>query len=666
MGIPVLLTGMHLKSIRLAPKEAIVHFLMLSILVALLIYTRFVNLSWSLPYPMHPDERNMVDAISQLHCTYPSDALKIVGRLIWEKDAIYHGSSLTTFLGHAPCLAPTFFAYGQATLYAGLVVSHLITGPRTIPKIPLNYTDIALSLRLISATASVLTAIVLYKLIEIMHGKKLSHFSIYTSLAGLIFVPSAIQFAHYGTTESVLALFYVSVVYLSVHLYSSPKITFTSLIILAVLSGLAIGAKLSGLITLGVPLFVVGLRWVQESERLYRVRRAALAAYGDESVDHPTPSYLNVITLRHCIHAKLSTFSHMCILIVVTAFVAILSSPYNIISYTEFANSMMYESGVGVGSVVPFYTRQFLLEKPIIFQLVHVLPYALGTMMTVLGLLGFVFLRVRSGSYTIVRFAIVLAFVANGFLYAKWTRFLAPTLPLITLFAVLTWLRLVDRTHTLSMHRRRIASYGLGILLCVMIVPGIAFVQVYTNRDVRLAASAWMYDHVPSGSTVLSETANVIDVPIDGAGVVRPPGYNITNISFNFYDLDDSPALQADLKRHIKEADYISIPSRRIFYNHSCRPTGKVVDPDIDPRPLHTPEKCAFLRAKYPLLNRYYDDLFGGKLGFAPVARFASYPRLKFFGYTFIEFPDEIAEETSTVFDHPVMRIYVKVDANKK
>lgn len=125
MEIPVLLTGMHLKSIRLAPKEAIVHFLMLSILVALLIYTRFVNLSWSLPYPMHPDERNMVDAISQLHCTYPSDALKIVGRLIWEKDAIYRGSSLTTFLGHAPCLAPTFFAYGQATLYAGLVVSHL-------------------------------------------------------------------------------------------------------------------------------------------------------------------------------------------------------------------------------------------------------------------------------------------------------------------------------------------------------------------------------------------------------------------------------------------------------------------------------------------------------------------------------------------------------------
>ncbi|MEI7653010.1 MAG: hypothetical protein WCJ70_01875 [bacterium] len=657
---------MHLKSIRLVSKEAIVHFLMLLILVALLIYTRFVNIGWSLPYPMHPDERNMVDAISQLRCTHVSDIPRLLMRefqITWQ--GTQDTSSPTVYLGHMPCLQPTFFAYGQVTLYIGLALAKIVSMKMSITNAPLDFGEIALALRIISATASVFTAIVLYKLIRVLYVKKLTRFAIYTSLAGLICVPSAIQFAHYGTTESLLALLYVLSVYWSVQLYHFPKVSFIQVVTLGVVSGLAIGAKLSGVITVGIPLFTLGLRWVEECVRIYGVRRAQLAAYADPPGDTP-PSFLTRIALRYSISATIQMMVHVLVLIIATVLVAVISSPYNLISFNEFASSMTYETGVGVGSVIPFYTRQFLLEQPLSFQLVRVLPYALGAMMTLLGIVGFLFVRVRSSAHTIVRFATVLAFVANGFLYAKWTRFLAPMLPLLTLFAILMWLRLIDSAKQLAKSKRPIASYALGLLFCIMIVPGIAFVQIYTSRDVRIAASAWMYDHVPSGSTVLSETANVIDIPIDGPGAVRPSGYNITNISFNFYDLDDSPTLQAELKRHIASADYISVPSRRIFYNHSCRPVGKVVDPDVDPRPLHSLAKCAFLRAKYPALNTYYDDLFSGKLGFVPVARFASYPRLKIFGYTLMEFPDEIAEETSTVFDHPVIRIYGRVGSKPK
>ena len=42
------------------------------------------------------------------------------------------------------------------------------------------------------------------------------------------------------------------------------------------------------------------------------------------------------------------------------------------------------------------------------------------------------------------------------------------------------------------------------------------------------------------------------------------------------------------------------------------------------------------------------------------VAEFTSYPEISFFGTTLIDFPDENAEETWTVFDHPVIRIYKK------
>ena len=87
--------------------------------------------------------------------------------------------------------------------------------------------------------------------------------------------------------------------------------------------------------------------------------------------------------------------------------------------------------------------------------------------------------------------------------------------------------------------------------------------------------------------------------------------------------MDVNGQLQQELKEHIKKADYIFVPSRRIFINHS--------------------------KEKYPLLNKYYEDLFSGKLGFKKIAEFSS------------GLNDEQAEETWTVFDHPVIRIYKRV-----
>ena len=115
--------------------------------------------------------------------------------------------------------------------------------------------------------------------------------------------------------------------------------------------------------------------------------------------------------------------------------------------------------------------------------------------------------------------------------------------------------------------------------------------------------------------------------------------YNV--ISFNFYDLDENHSLQIELKNHLAAADYIFVPSRRIFANHP--------------------------KQEYPMLNQYYIDLFNGKLGFKKVAEFNSYPKICLpFTDKCLTFPDEQAEETWTVFDHPVIRIYKRVAQNPK
>ena len=61
------------------------------------------------------------------------------------------------------------------------------------------------------------------------------------------------------------------------------------------------------------------------------------------------------------------------------------------------------------------------------------------------------------------------------------------------------------------------------------------------------------------------------------------------------------------------------------------------------------------IRAQFPATTRYYGALDDGTLGFDLVAKFSSPPQL--FG---IEIPDDWAEESLSVYDHPIVRIYRK------
>jgi len=216
----------------------------------------------------------------------------------------------------------------------------------------------------------------------------------------------------------------------------------------------------------------------------------------------------------------------------------------------------------------------------------------------------------------LLRFAFLIYFIPSALIYAKWSRFMTPIFPIITIFAILFLLRI------------KVINVIKIIIIIIAILPGIAYLQVYQNPDVRFQASDWIYKNIPNNSYILSETANVVDIPVlNPKSEIRNPkqiqNLNYQIISFNFYDLDQSLELQLELSNHLEKADYIFVPSRRIFANHS--------------------------KKTYPILNQYYEDLFSGKLGFEKVAEFSS------------GLNDEQAEETWTVFDHPVIRIYKKV-----
>lgn len=62
---------------------------------------------------------------------------------------------------------------------------------------------------------------------------------------------------------------------------------------------------------------------------------------------------------------------------------------------------------------------------------------------------------------------------------------------------------------------------------------------------------------------------------------------------------------------------------------------------------------------KYPIAAKFYKDLFSEKLGFKKVAEITSYPTIPILN---ILLPDNTADKSFTVYDHPKVIVFKKSD----
>ncbi len=576
------------------------HLLVFVLGLVFVFWSRFAGLGWGLPLAMHPDERNMVITIQQLSCPQ-----------LFAND----------------CLHPHFFAYGQLPLYLAWVIGWIYQSMFGLISSQVSFVAATLALRLISASASVLTYLVGLKLFRLMTPQ--SNLISWMAIVFLTAVaPASIQFAHFGTTESLLMLGYILLLYEGVVLLKGRR-TYASFVLLSgVYMGFSVGVKSSALLFVLIPFTSLALSAYQQS----RQKQTSILA-------------LLFMLIR---------------LMAVAIVFYIITSPYNLIAWQDFLGSMSYESGVGTGDFRAFYTRQFEDTIPFIFQMIHILPYALGGPLLLLFIFGFCFLPYKK-EYIFLRMQVLFFALPTLAMYAKWTRFLAPVYPLMIFIAALYLARLLNTTfYGLSGKLVRIIG---GIVMVISMIPGVAYMAVYRSPDVRTVASEWMYANIDPQAQILSETANVVDIPYDTPKTrLSMPQVRYHAESFRFYDLDTEPELKNDLRQWTENADYILIPSRRVFYNHTCfRPSSNGAFELHQSITGYDSSHCARMRLYYPRLHRYYRELFSGSIGFEQIAQFTSYPRISLFGQTIIEFPDEDAEETWTVFDHPVVRVFRKM-----
>lgn len=536
------------------------YFLLFILLAAVLV--RLAGISWGLPFPFHPDEWNM--AVS-------------VGQLSWQEG-----------------LNPHFFAYGQFPLYLTYFSAKAYNLLPWINQETIFTSEAILFLRFWSAVAGTFSVYLVYLISKRLFATN------YALLAALLaaFIPGLIQNSHFGTTESILTLGFLGVVYCSLRILDKPDYQYY--LLLALFLAMALGSKITALVFF-TPLFLAFLYQLIRSKS----KRLVFLLIGSLSL---------------------------------TLALTIIFSPHLLFSWRESKHTLDYEIRIARGVFPVFYTRQFIDTLPIIFQLRKIFPFALGWPLFIIGASGFVFwtiMLIKSAKSKkisqiadwrrlIIAVSFVIYFFSQAFLFTKWTRFMAPVFPFFAIFAVPA---LQCAAKMIASKKTAFVFYSL--VGTAAIIPGLIFSTIYLKPDIRFVASEWIYKNIPSGSKILSETGNVVDLPVLPPNHTNPPpSVSYLVVSFDFYHLDENPRLLPELLEHLKASEYIFVPSRRIFANH-----------------LRHSEK-------YPLVSKYYELLFSGKLGFREIKVFQP------FKYRF--FDDEQAEETLSVFDHPVIRIYQK------
>jgi hypothetical protein len=152
---------------------------------------------------------------------------------------------------------------------------------------------------------------------------------------------------------------------------------------------------------------------------------------------------------------------------------------------------------------------------------------------------------------------------------------------------------------------------------------GLAYLSIYTAPDTRIAATDWIRQQVATGSKIVVEDKNTL-VPVPDAahpmGLYTYPVLEVTQ--------PDTVAKMDAFADALSRGDWLTISSRRWSW--------------VLPR-----------LPNFPYTARYYYLLFAGNLGYTPAARFSSPPRIGLFSW-----PDNTAEETFQVFDHPTVLIF--------
>jgi hypothetical protein len=428
---------------------------------------------------------------------------------------------------------------------------------------------------------------------------------------------TAIQHAHFFTTDSWLVFFTLLAFTLAVaavrRTSTRPTSSFPALVLgVGAALGLAAASKISGLVVVvPVAIALLGLAGLGggRAQALLRFSAAGLSAV--------VAAYVGFRAVEPY------AFAH--------------SSWLDLATNTHLRDALRWQHDAVTGQIIFPPAYQWMVSKRVWAPLENLVVWQLGPALGIaaLGGVGLLtwrvarpFVALRRGARRIDRSPAAIAeltghvmlviFVVGGFLYfasrfAHTGRYLVPIVPLLCVAAAAAVLAL-DRFGS------AVRLTAAAAVLVPTLLYALAFNHVYAETNTRIAASDWIIQNVPAGSTVVNEHWD------DSLPVGGPAGFTVLQLPV--FDPDDAgklPKLYAGLSR----ADYYVVSSPRAW-----KTIGRLPD-------------------RFPFMTRYYRLLFSERLGFKTAATFRSYPEL--FG---VQLRDLRAEEAFWVYDHPPVTIF--------
>jgi YYY domain-containing protein len=300
-----------------------------------------------------------------------------------------------------------------------------------------------------------------------------------------------------------------------------------------------------------------------------------------------------------------------------------LGQPYALLDYATFWRHITEQSHMVRNAGLFPYTNQYLGVPKYFYEIEQLVLWGMAPPLGIAAVIGTgvaIARTVRDRSYPqlVLLSWVIPYFLVTGWFDVKFPRYLLPIYPLMILWAA-DWLLATSRRGGLIGRLAPPAVVG-GTLLALL-----AFLAIYARPHTVITASEWAYKHIPAGSKILSQDWDE-GFPFPLPGGFSGERYQIVN--FGYYE-PDSPSKMQKLARELSSSDYIVFQTKRLY--------GALTQ----------------AAQKFPLSSNYFYLLFAGDLGYTLIYEVASRPGLLGF-----EFPDELVDESFTVYDHPKVLIF--------
>ncbi|HUV94522.1 MAG TPA: glycosyltransferase family 39 protein, partial [Anaerolineae bacterium] len=580
---------------------------------------RFTGLDWDEHQHLHPDERFLT---------------MVENSLDWPKSlGEYFDTAINPLnpynRGHGA------YVYGLFPLAMAKFVGQVVgkTG----------YDGVYLVGRALSAIADMLSIVLVFLI-----GRRL--YDSRVGLVGALLLSLSvldIQQSHYFTVDTYATLFVTLALYLAVRIAQGEGLG--SVLMLGVAFGLAVASKISVLSFL----LVIGLayalrtvaRWKQSRVESSRALVDLHGRWGRARVSFRVESDRACPPLSHTDRLLLQGFraAGSILLVLLVAFVVFrVAQPqaftgpgfFGLKLNDRWKDDMDYVRKLVSGQIDYPPSHQWTARLPVWYCMKNMVLWGLGPPLGLAvwaswALAGYQLVRRQMWQHLLVWVWMSFTFGYQSIQFVKPVRYLLPIYPTMAVIAGYGLVWLWDRATRLvrdgPADRWRRWVRPAATMVIAMVVLGtaawaFAFTSIYTRPLTRVAASRWMYQNIPRGSSTSFEMWDD-PLPLNIDGHIGGDEYNVVHMEPYW---EDTPEKREKLLSWLDEIEYIVLSSNRLYGSIPRLPT------------------------RFPVTTRYYEALFSGELGYDHLVTFTSRPRL--FG---VEIADDDADESFTVYDHP-------------